>query len=400
MQLENLKKILMFSLLLIVSVAFSILMYYLLILPNKIPIELFSIILPIGNFFIMFFAFSYIYRNSITSFFKNFAEKFLETSISKNLQTEKFDEQKNIDDFANDIINSVSRLKKSNESIENEINEFKSKVNKFVDDVDLYKLHIEMDLKNNITECKHILKISHDLNESAFEKENEVKNSKVNILNIIDVINDKIKLKNKMLESYNNLTVISKDIDKIYMKIYQFSENITKQEDKVLSKMNDILTNLERQSINILNAYIFSNPENKSIINEENENSDIEREENLQNIKKMNEYIKDETIQIKNVFVVIFEANKSFREELENNKSNFAELKSAILKIPVSISVFFDVYNQIKLSLKNDIVSLDKIFDKFFVDAEMLKSLNIKITTMNKSFEDEQVETKKLLFEK
>ena len=398
MLLNRITKILVFVLILILNIIIGALLYSAL-LKFGYDIGIFIVIYPIITFFINYLVFAYILNASIKTYIKSLAEKFTSLSLSKNLMIEHIEDEKNLQSFTDELYSSVLKLKENNKKISDDYFELKEKINNFIEELDSFKKNNYMEYKNGISNSSFIKKMTEDLNDSILEKEGSLKNSKIIISNAIDIINEKNKNKNKIFDSLNKLAIISRDFDKIFNSIKSFTENVQGYEDKIILRATEIITNLERQSINILNAYIFSNPESKSVVSDDNESSEIDKEENLQNIKKMNDSLKAEIYNIKNIFVALFEANKIFREELNRNTTNIFELKSAILRIPDNISGFYEVYNNIKTELQNDVLTIDKMIEKIGAESETLKNINIKLNTISKSIEDTNMETVKLKFE-
>ncbi|MBP7652726.1 hypothetical protein KA977_04845 [Candidatus Dependentiae bacterium] len=390
-------KLYLYLFLSVLSILVNFAGYYYISIYNRNILNLFFIISPLITIFVFFVGTNYIFEKILKNKFQIFSDDYFQNYSLKKTESIKILKTETIDQLMSQIFSDIKRIKLENIDANEKLKKFIVLSNEFSSELESFKISSITDLKNGQTNCGYILKKTGEISDFLFESETILKSIKINFTNSIGKIDGNLKNKTKLTEHLNKLILITKDFDKIFENIQEFGSDFKSKEETVISKITNMINNVERQSINILNAYIFSNQENQSATVSDH-SSEFEREENLQNIKNMNESIKNEIMQIKNSLLVLFELTKIFKTEFDKNADVFKQLNGYLAQIPQYISNFFETDDLIKNILQRDSLQLTKMFDKLNNETENVKNINLKLNNLSKSIDDFNSEIIKLNF--
>ncbi|HPG30287.1 MAG TPA: hypothetical protein PKY81_00250 [bacterium] len=391
-------KLYLFLVLAVVSLGINFGCYYYISLNYSPFLNLFIIISPVITVLACSLSFDYVYEKCLKLKFQDISDDYVKNYSLKKNDNINIVDSRDFNMLLNQMYSDIKKIKSENSTAEQKLKEFDKTANDFRAELESFKVASVTDLKNGQTNNGFILKKAGEVADFLFETETILKTIQINFTNSNNHIESKFKNKTKLSEHLNKLILISKDFDKIFDNIVSFENDFKSKEESVIAKITNIITNLERQSINILNAYIFSNQENIAAEGAEH-SSEFEREENLQNIKNMNDSIKNEVMQIKNTLMVVFESSKTFETEFEKNADIFKQLNSYLIQIPAFISGFFEIDDNIRNTMQRDSLQLSKVFDRINGGNENIKNINLKLNTLSKTVEDLQSEIIKLKFE-
>ena len=391
-------KLYLFLVLAVVSLGINFSCYYYISLNHSHLLNLFIIISPVITVLACSLSFDYIYEKCLKLRFQEISDDYVKNYSLKKNDNIIIDNSQDFNGLLNQMYSDIKKIKSENSNAEQKLKKFDNTANEFRAELESFKVASLTDLKNGQTNNGFVLKKSGEIADFLFETETILKSIQINFTNSNNHIESKFKNKTRLSEHLNKLILIAKDFDKIFDNIIGFENDFKAKEESVINKITNIITNLERQSINILNAYIFSNQENITAEGAEH-SSEFEREENLQNIKNMNDSIKNEVMQIKNTLMVLFESSKTFETEFDKNAGIFKQLNSYLIQIPKFISDFFEIDDNIRNTMQRDSLQLTKIFDKINSGNENIKNMNLKLNTLSKTVEDLQSEIIKLKFE-
>ncbi|HPP88850.1 MAG TPA: hypothetical protein PLM75_13430, partial [bacterium] len=315
---------------------------------------------------------------------QKFTKKLIQEIISLDIQ-EITDALKNYEkdgiDFAfSKFMRALTKIHNSLEKNTEQYNELKNKIKNFSEELEMLKLNTDTSIKTSLINIESISKITNDSNDFIFIQEHFFKVLKTEFNKSIEEINTKFKQKEKLGEFFNQLVLAMKDIEALLNSADLFCSDFEKNQNIILTAISEMLANIEKQSINILNFYIFSHPEKLEETSETGEDTmNFERDENINNIKNINEAIKNEIYKIKNTLTILFETNKNFYNSLLESRKTFVNLISYLNEIPSMLEQF----NKTDLTIKNNLLkflnSAYKFNEKLKKEGENLKNLNIKL---------------------
>lgn len=332
--------------------------------------------------------------------FSFFFEELLNLEIPEITKAVENNERDGVEFSLSKLIRATAKLNDSLQKINQQAEDTSTRILNFSDELEMLKINADSGIKASLVNTESLKKISDDFNDFIYIKEHFIKSIKIEFFKSIEIIDRKFKQKETLSDFINKLALAMTDIESALDSMEVFCVDFQKNQSMILSAISEMLANIEKQSINILNFYIFSHPEK----NEQNdilgsESIAFEREENINNIKSINEIIKNEVYKIKNVLTILFESNKNFSAGLEGNKKTFSELTGYIQEIPVMLTQFSEMDLSIKSNLQKFLNTSSKFNEKLKNESEHLKNMNIKLNNINKCLEDLKIETANLTLE-
>jgi len=397
-------KIILFILFLCALAGLYLALKYINQIPLPIPLIYAKSIIIFCAAVIMFFIALIVAKISVANRFKDaINQNNIDTELTAqiNLKSEEIQQFANAGDF-NSLFENLNiltnKLKKENSELENKLKNLSDKIFEFNENFELFKINTTRDFKNNDTNCVAIQSKVSDITNIIFDNERLAAALKTNLANVVDKIDVKQKLQDQMADIICEINFISNDLDSIFINVKKFSADFLAQQEQQMQRITTVISIIEKQAINILNAYIFAHPERQDL-QDKSQTSDTETAENLQNIKTLNEALKNEVYQIKNNFLALFETNKAFNVEFQKNSDIFNNLQNLIKKVSACLSEFIEMDNDIKISLQKDRNAVDNILNKLVSEADNIKVINAKLNFIIKSVADTRNELNNLKFD-
>lgn len=285
----------------------------------------------------------------------------------------------------------IVKIESENKIIKNESSLIKEKLDKEYEEVLMFKNKMTKDILECINKSQNVEKSSMDFNDLMFEDDEVMSKININIAEIMKSIECRLSKNVIIKEHFDRINKFFEEVKIIYNRHKDICKDSNKDLLKILDIVQVIYDNIERQSLNILNTYIFSQYDSSN--NKRDIQMDYDKEENIRNIKETNEKLKKDISEIKNIITFLHDKNIVVDEELNVNddngfvinnlinvfKSNYEITKNEKIKFQYILNTLMNRLKRIKYEYDNaknmllNIKELSRAIDKLNENIERLK---------------------------
>lgn len=286
----------------------------------------------------------------------------------------------------------IIKIENENKQLKSKNFAFKENISSINEDILSFKNLMNNDIIECFNKSNNIEKFSNDYSDFTFESEEVMNSLNLSISEELKLFDDVIGKKIIIKENFDRVQKIHDKIENLFSKLKSYGDDSKKDLNKIISRLLAISKNMEKQSLNILNTYIFSQYD--SVDTKDNMQMEYDKEENIRNIKEINEKIIKDVSDVKNVITFLNDKNSIIFNELKFNFQNFEYINYLINEFD-SIFTFISKERQQYQSLLNNIMNRIKRIKYEYDNVKNIILSNRELKRHLEKLSDEVVNLKK-----